>query len=184
MDVTSLNRCAYPPASLMLKPTLSRTKFPIHKFITRTFTISFNWGRLHPDKGIPGGTFILSCCFFQTHIAMTSGVLLQNRSCPPCRHAPVPTISKTEAIVTGPYQGGSGASVRVSVGYRFRLLRPANSRILPPVITAACCKGDRLGIGHTRLPMKEHLGQPQIVTVLRGRPGNYCHIKAIVRALL
>ena len=40
------------------------------------------------------------------------------------------------------------------------------------------------GIGHTRLPMKEHLGQPKIVTVLRGRPGNYCYIKAIVRALL
>ena len=64
------------------------------------------------------------------------------------------------------------------------LRRPANSRILPSVITAACCQGYRLGIGHTRPPMKEHLGQSQIVSVLRGRPGNYCHVKAIVRALL
>ena len=32
---------------------VSRKKYPVHKFITQTFTVSFNWGRLHPDKGHP-----------------------------------------------------------------------------------------------------------------------------------
>ena len=75
-------------------------------------------------------------------------------------------------------RGVQGIGKGIGVG-SFR--RPANPRILPFVITTACCKGYRLGIGHTRLPMKEHLGRLQVVTVLRGRPGNYGHIKAIVR---
>ena len=36
-------------------------------------------------RGIPSGTFVVSCYFFQTHVAMPFGVLLQNKSCPPCR---------------------------------------------------------------------------------------------------
>ena len=76
--------------------------------------------------------------------------------------------------------GVPGIGKGIGAGF---LRRPANSRILPSVITTACCKGYRLGIGHTRLPMKEHLGQPQIVTVQTGRPENYGHIKAMVRAL-
>ena len=32
---------------------VSRKKYPVHKFITQTLTISFNWGRLRPDKGYP-----------------------------------------------------------------------------------------------------------------------------------
>ena len=34
-----------------MRSHVSREKYPVHKFITQTFTISFNWGRLHPDKG-------------------------------------------------------------------------------------------------------------------------------------
>ena len=45
-------------------------------------------------------------------------------------------------------------------------------------------RGNRLSIGHTGLPMKEHLAQPESVTALRGRPRNYGHVKAIARALL
>ena len=32
---------------------MSREKYPVHKFITQTFTISLNSGRLHTDKGHP-----------------------------------------------------------------------------------------------------------------------------------
>ena len=62
--------------------------------------------------------------------------------------------------------------------------RPANSRTLHAVISTACCKGYRLGIGHRRLPMKEHLGLRQNVTALMGHPENCGHIKAIARARL
>ena len=136
-------------------------------------------------RGSPSGAFVLSCYFFHTHIAMHVGVLLQNKSCPSCRYALVPTMSKVEAIDTCPSQGevrGSG-KYRLGIGVCF-FRRPANSRMLLSVITTACCKRYRLGIAHTRLPMKEHLGQPKIVTVLRGRPGNYGHIKAIVAAIV
>ena len=78
-------------------------------------------------------------------------------------------------------RGVRGIGKGIGVGF-FR--RPASSRILPSAITTACCRGYRLGIGHTRQPMKEHLGQPQLVTILRGHAGNYGHVQAMVRALL
>ena len=127
-------------------------------------------------RGIPSGTFILSCYFFQIHIAMPFGVLLQNKNCPPYRCAFLPHQKvRLWSHVLPKTVGGIGKGI----GWV-----PANSRIIASVITTACCKGYRLGIGHTRPPMKAHLGQLKTVTGLRGRPGNYGHVKAIVRALL
>ena len=60
---------------------------------------------------------------------------------------------------------GSGASVRVSVLASLEGLPFLDFSLLSK------CKAYRLGIGHTRLPMTEHLGQPQMITVLRGAQG-------------
>ena len=73
-------------------------------------------------------------------------------------------------------KGVRGIGKGIGVGF---FKRPAISRFFPSLMVQGVSVGSR--IGHTRLPMKEHLGQPQIITVLRGCPWNYSHIKAIVR---
>ena len=130
---------------------VSREKYPVHKFITQTFTISFNWGRLHLDKGHPLWNLYSELLL----LCPTAEQKLPTMWARPCSYH-----IKVEATVTGPSQGGSGASVRVSVRYRCWLLYKA-CQLQDFTFCHHCCFLQGVSVGcRSYTPANERTSRP------------------------